>query len=190
MWQPGWEGSLGENGYMHTYGWVPSLFTWNSHNIVNWLYLNTELKVQKNKIKFKRDLKKKGMKIPGRSWVVVLLHPWVSPEREGDKVSLCNPMDYTVHGILKARILEWVAFPFSGGSSQTWDQTQVFHISGRFFTSWTTGKPQISPGPAQMPRASRVVFFYKDAAFQDPISWVKRYSFEALLWQINTTDYA
>ena len=31
--------------------------------------------------------------------------------------TLCNPMDYTVHGILQARILEWVAFPFSRGSS-------------------------------------------------------------------------
>ena len=29
-------------------------------------------------------------------------------------LTLCNPMDYTVHGILQARILEWVAFPFSG----------------------------------------------------------------------------
>ena len=34
---------------------------------------------------------------------------------------LCNPIDYTVHGILKARILEWVAFPFSRGSSQPRD---------------------------------------------------------------------
>ena len=32
--------------------------------------------------------------------------------------TLCNPMDYTAHGILQARILEWVAFPFSKGSSQ------------------------------------------------------------------------
>ena len=38
MWSPGWEQSLGENGYMYMYGWVPSLFTWNSHNIVNWLF--------------------------------------------------------------------------------------------------------------------------------------------------------
>ena len=37
----------------------------------------------------------------------------------------CDPMDYTVHGILQARILEWVAFPFSRGSSQPRDQTQV-----------------------------------------------------------------
>ena len=32
--------------------------------------------------------------------------------------TLCDPMDYTVHGILQVRILEWVAFPFSRGSSQ------------------------------------------------------------------------
>ena len=35
--------------------------------------------------------------------------------------TLCNPMDYTVHGILQARILEWVAFPFSRGSPQPGD---------------------------------------------------------------------
>jgi len=44
-------------------------------------------------------------------------------------------MDYTVHGILEARILEWVAFPFSRGSSQSRDQTQVSDIVGGFFTS-------------------------------------------------------
>ena len=41
-------------------------------------------------------------------------------------------------GILQARILEWVAFPFSRRSSQPRDRTQVFHIAGRFFTSWAT----------------------------------------------------
>ena len=49
--------------------------------------------------------------------------------------TLCNPMDYTVHGILQARILEWVAFPFSRGSSQPRDRTQVSCIAGKFFTS-------------------------------------------------------
>ena len=48
---------------------------------------------------------------------------------------LCNPMDYTVHGILKARILEWVAFPFSRVSSQPRDQTEVSCTAGGFFTS-------------------------------------------------------
>ena len=54
------------------------------------------------------------------------------------RVRLCDPMDYTVHGILQARILEWVAFPFSRGSSQPRDRTQVCCIAGRFFTSWAT----------------------------------------------------
>ena len=51
-------------------------------------------------------------------------------------------MDYTVHGILQDRILEWAAFAFSRGSSQLKDQTQVSHIAGRFFTSWATREAQ------------------------------------------------
>ena len=43
-----------------------------------------------------------------------------------------------VYGILQAKILEWVVFPFSMGSSQPRDWTQVFPISGSFFTSWAT----------------------------------------------------
>ena len=49
--------------------------------------------------------------------------------------TLCDPMDYTVHGILQARKQEWGAFPFSRGSSQPRDQTQVSHIAGGSFTS-------------------------------------------------------
>ena len=40
------------------------------------------------------------------------------------------------HGILQARILEWVTFPFSKGSSQPSNPTQVSHIASRFFTNW------------------------------------------------------
>ena len=57
-------------------------------------------------------------------------------------LTLCSPMDYTVNGILQARILEWVAFPFSRGSSQPRDRAQVSRISGRFFTSWATREAQ------------------------------------------------
>ena len=46
--------------------------------------------------------------------------------------TLCNPMDCTIHGILQARILEWVAFTFFRGSSQPRDWSQVSHIAGRF----------------------------------------------------------
>ena len=47
----------------------------------------------------------------------------------------CSPPGSSVHGISQARILQWVAIPFSRGSSQTRDRTQVSHIAGRFFTS-------------------------------------------------------
>jgi len=52
--------------------------------------------------------------------------------------TLCDPMDCSppgssFHGILQARILEWVAIPFSRGSSQPKDLTQVSCISGRYF---------------------------------------------------------
>ena len=56
--------------------------------------------------------------------------------------TVCNPMDYTVHGILQARILEWVVIPFSRGSTQSRDRTQDSHIAGGFFTSWTTREAQ------------------------------------------------
>ena len=61
-------------------------------------------------------------------------------------LTLCNPMDYRVHGILQARILDWVASPegkpFSRRSSQLRDQTQVSQIAGIFFTSWATREAQ------------------------------------------------
>ena len=56
--------------------------------------------------------------------------------------TLCDHMDHTVHGILQARILEWVAFPFSRGSSQPRDRTQVSCIAGGFFTIWATREAQ------------------------------------------------
>ena len=71
--------------------------------------------------------------------------------------TLCDPVDYTVHGILQSRILEWVAIPFSRGSSQPRDWVQVSCISGRFFTSWATREAQEYwsgepiPSPADLP---------------------------------------
>ena len=46
---------------------------------------------------------------------------------------------YTVHRILQARILEWVAFPFSRGSSKPRDRTQVLRIAGRFLPAESQG---------------------------------------------------
>ena len=64
--------------------------------------------------------------------------PWCEVKVAQSCPTLCDPMDYIVHGILQARILEWVAFPFSRGSSQPRDWTQVSRIEGRFFTIWAT----------------------------------------------------
>ena len=75
-------------------------------------------------------------------------------EREGGRESLscvqlfCDLMDCSlpgssVHGVLQARILVWVAIPFSGGSSQPRNLTRVSYIAGRFFTIWTTRRVQV-----------------------------------------------
>ena len=48
--------------------------------------------------------------------------------------TLCDPMDYTVHRIFQARILEWVTYPFSSRSS--WPRVSC--VAGGFFTSWAT----------------------------------------------------
>ena len=58
---------------------------------------------------------------------------------------LYSPPGSSVHGILQARILEWVAISFSRGSSQPRDQTWVSHMAGRLFTQtdsrvWTWKK--------------------------------------------------
>ena len=56
--------------------------------------------------------------------------------------TLCDPMDYRIHGILQARILEWVVFPFSRGSSQPRNGTQISRIADGFFTRWTIREAQ------------------------------------------------
>ena len=56
--------------------------------------------------------------------------------------TLCNSMDYTVHGILQARILEWVAFPFSRGSSQPRDLTRSPTLQVDSLPAEPQGKPK------------------------------------------------
>ena len=56
-------------------------------------------------------------------------------------LTLYNPMTILQVRILQVRILEWVAVPFSKGSSQPRDRTQVFSSAGGFFTSWATNNP-------------------------------------------------
>ena len=68
---------------------------------------------------------------------------WVTLRQSGEEKvkaaqlcpTLCDPMDYTVHGIFQARILEWLGIPFFRKSSQPRDGTQVSHIASEFFTN-------------------------------------------------------
>ena len=85
-----------------------------------------------------------SLTVKSRDWL--LWHPEVKVKVDQLCPTLCDPMDYTVHGILQARILEWVAFPFSRGSSRPRNRTGVSCTAGRFFTSWaTTVKSSLGP---------------------------------------------
>ena len=71
---------------------------------------------------------------------------WVS-EVAKSYLTLCDPVGLpgsSVHGILQARILEWVAISFSRGSSWPRDQTQVSHTAGRPFSLWATREAQLN----------------------------------------------
>ena len=80
--------------------------------------------------------------IYGCGCVCICIYMW-SVNVTQSHLALCDPMDYslpgsTVHEILQTRITEWVAIPFSRGSSQPRDQTQFSGITGGFFTIWAT----------------------------------------------------
>ena len=62
--------------------------------------------------------------------------PELHSEVAQSRLTLRDPMDCTVHGILQSRILEWIAFPFSRGSFQPRNGTGVSCIAGGFFTNW------------------------------------------------------
>ena len=84
-------------------------------------------------------VKSQGLKTPGRISLISKQMFCVCVLVTQSCLTLCNPMDCSppgssVHGILQERILEWVAIPFSRGSSWPRDQTWVSCIAGRFFT--------------------------------------------------------
>ena len=93
-------------------------------------------------------------------------------------LTLWDPMDCIVHGLLQARILEWVAFPFSRGSSQPRDWIQISHIAGRFFTSWATR--MINQGS---------ILKSKRHWFTDRSSYSQNYGFSSSHVQIRELDH-
>ena len=97
--------------------------------------------------------------------------------------TLCNPMNCSppgssIHGIVQARVLEWVAISFSRGSSQPRDQTRVSCTAGRFFTDWATREALLKPNTNQRlrfdqhPRASLAAQAVKNLpAMQETWVW-------------------
>ena len=88
-------------------------------------------------------------------------------------LTLCHPMDYSlpgssVQGILQTRILEWVAIPFSKGSSQPRDWTQVPCIAGRFFTIWATREASPHRGRCKCPWQAQMCSWQKVEEYAIP----------------------
>ena len=85
-------------------------------------------------------------------WVFLNFRAYTRAESESEVAqscpTLCDPVDsslpgFSVHGILQARILEWVTISFSRGSSPLTDQTRVSCIGGRYFNLWPTKEAPI-----------------------------------------------
>ena len=96
----------------HTLSFHPCFFTWNFVSPPTWFWAQP---MKWSEVKWCRSVMSK----------------------------LCDPMDCSlpgslVHGIVQARVLEWVAISFSRGSSQPRDWTQDSRIVGRHFTTWAT----------------------------------------------------
>ena len=85
------------------------------------------------------------------------------------RLTLCYPM--ACHGILQARILEWIAIPFSRGSSQLRDQTPISCIVNRFFTIWTTREVLVpaTPWRLQIKRCDHIHATTSDEVYLGPI---------------------
>ena len=86
-------------------------------------------------------------------------------------LTLWDPMDYTVHGILQAGILEWVAFPFSRVSSQPRNQTRVSCIAGGFYTNWAIREAHMLKWGSKkhlLPWASPLTFLRPSPDLSDP----------------------
>ena len=109
------------------------------------------MNMHNNKIKTE-DKIFKLMNLGGGYCFYIQQSPWKFPEKliAQSSPTLCDPIDCSppgssVHGILEARILEWVAVPSSRGSSQPWDQTRVSRITGRFFSIWAPKEALLYP---------------------------------------------
>ena len=88
-------------------------------------------------------------------------------------------------------ILEWVTFPFSRGSSQPRDWTQISHIAGGIFTSWATREAKIKKNDYMIILVDTKVQMIKFNAFHDKrISANKDYKSTSLIWFMTLKNLA
>ena len=85
----------------------------------------------------------------GESWCSELGPVFSEAEkwRWKSHLTLCNAMDCRDHGILQARILEWLNFPSSRGSSRPRNQTGISCFAGGFFTNWAMREAPVFSSP-------------------------------------------
>ena len=97
-----------------------------SEKLVQWIYLQNRNRVLdvENKLMVTKQEDAGRNKLGDWDWHIVKV--------ARSCPTFCDPIDYTVHGIIHSRILEWVTVPFSRGSAQPRDQTQVSLIAGKF----------------------------------------------------------
>ena len=90
----------------------------------------------------------------------------------------CSPPGSSFHGVLQARILGWVAIPFSRGSSWPRDQTWVSCIAGRLFTVWATREAQryAKEDKSTLRSSSRVCVYFCKSEFLTPPWWKREYN--------------
>ena len=119
--------------------------TWNNWLVPNWERSMTSLYICHPA--YLTYMQSTSYKMPG--WMNHKLDSRLESERKVAQScpTLCNSMDCSLpgsslHGILQARVLEWVAISFSWGSSWPRDQTQVSRIPGRHFNLWATREAQ------------------------------------------------
>ena len=98
--------------------------------------------------------------------------------------TLCDPMDYTVNGILQARILEWVTFPFFRWSSRPRNRTRVSCTAGGFFTNWAIREAQ------QIKKLSGFFFLIKYSFWDSLNKWIISRDSNALRYSINLGQLA
>ena len=94
-------------------------------------------------------------------------------------LTFCEPMDYIAHGILQVRILEWVDFPFSRGSSWPINQTRVSCTGGGFFTNLTIREaPHLHTAVWNLP----IILKNRDNTLPTKVHLVKAMAFPVVMY--------